>query len=251
MYFYAIKDINRDGKVDMITSWDVGDRFGEEYLWIFGWDGHTGFLENAYDDENQSVIAAQQGGFELEDINGDGIMEIIGEQDSVQFTYETDEGATKKVMNTIEERYNVYSWNGQLYGKRPDTPPYPANGIVPRNKVNVDVHASVTQAETGLDFRYIIHSKRTSLQDIDQIVLLPVSDSLNGVSARPGWQFYPNDGIIDWVIGWGPSDLIRPGESDSNFVYQTRALPVICNYYIRGHNGVWGQQRRKYGIKTF
>ncbi len=231
--FYATRDINHDGKVDIITSWYAGGRFGIEYLWVFGWDGHTGVLENAVDDQGQSVIVAEQGTFEFLDIKGDGVMDIVGRQDSVQFVDETDNGITQKIRQTIEKRYVVYSWNGQLYGRWPDTPPYPVNGIVPRNKVDVDVRASVTQTSTGLEYRYIIHSEPTSKQGIDQIVLAPVSDSLQGISARLGWGFNPVGGNLLWT----DDNFIGPGETDSSFVYQTRAFPIICNYYVRGHNG--------------
>jgi hypothetical protein len=235
--FYATADINHDGKVDIITSWYVGQRYRSEYLWIFGWDGHNGVLENAVDAENQSEVVADEGGFQFEDVNGDGIMEIIGEQDSAQFIDETDNGVTQKIMKIIEKRYDVYSWNGQLYGKWASTPAYPVNGIVPRYKVDAEVHASVVQIAAGFDYRYIIGSKTTSQQDIDQIVLAPISDSSQGVSARPGWGFYSGNGIVDWVIGDISTDFVKAGETDSSFVYRTRALPAVVSYYVRGHNG--------------
>jgi len=231
--FFGTTDINRDGKVDIITSWYKGQRFRAEYLWIFSWDGRAGVLENAIDETfHQSVIEGAEGSFEFVDINGDDIMEIVG------ISHEDQEDSLIKV---------VYSWNGQLYGKWSDTPRYPANGVVPRNRVDVEVQGSVVKTASGFEYRYVINSRPTSRQDIDQIVLDPIgTDSVESLIVRPYWyflpgywSFLPGRGGVLWVIRpFPPYNFIDPGQMDStNFTYRTWALPMICSYYVRGHNG--------------
>ncbi|MHB1686681.1 MAG: hypothetical protein ACYCVH_04815 [Ignavibacteriaceae bacterium] len=220
--FINTVDLNNAGKVDILTEWTAHATYGPQFLWIFSWDGQKGTIMNVIGDDGQSTLRSMSdiyGAFEPIDINGDGVSELLGywPDDSTQI---------------------VYSWNGQLYGKWADTPQMPANGFIPRNKVDVELHASVVSTSSGFYYKYIIQSKLTSLQEIDQIVLDQRCDSVQNVSTRSEWGFYPNDNIIDWVINIFSKHYINPGQSDSNFVYKTtHGLPTISNYYVRGHNG--------------
>ncbi len=66
---FAIKDINRDGKVDILLMTDA--------LWIISWDGTTGTIINDMDPIDRSSKLFTTLSYELIDSDGDGILEII------------------------------------------------------------------------------------------------------------------------------------------------------------------------------
>ena len=214
-------DLENNGEVDILTEWTADATYGPQFLWIFGWDGNNGTLLNAIDDDGQSTLRSMSdmyAAFEPVDIDGNGSYEILAywPDDSTQ---------------------TVYSWNGELFGKWADTPPAPTNGFLPRNKIEVDMHAFVKDNGTDFYYEYVIANSPKSIQNIDQIVLNQHSDSIQSVSLRPGWGFFLGNSIIDWVINFDNNNYIQKGQTDSNFVFKTPALPIIDSYYIRGHNG--------------
>jgi hypothetical protein len=100
---YLIKDINKDSKIDILTSWDK-DGFLNEDIWIFSWDGNKGEIINDYYNDSTSwqygfsKISGTLNSFELCDFEDDDILEIrsLGKKD-----------------------YKIYSWNGFFYGNWP------------------------------------------------------------------------------------------------------------------------------------
>jgi hypothetical protein len=109
---WTIKDINKDGKVEILTTW-ISLSSGTNppmYLWIFSWDGQKGEIINARDKNKQSILKIDSYGlFSLKDINRDGIWEIQG---SIT-VYEGDSTRTE---------FRTFSWNGQKYGKWSNIP---------------------------------------------------------------------------------------------------------------------------------
>ena len=97
--FLAVKDINHMGKVDIIVFFSDGTNPPSGYfLWIFSWDGKQGKCINECEKSGETSIAST-GAFEVEDVDGDGIDEIL--------SYDTD-------LNVNA----VYHWNGDLYTRR-------------------------------------------------------------------------------------------------------------------------------------
>jgi hypothetical protein len=88
-------ELNQDGKVEIIIwqQWDNGGQY-----WIFNWNGKNGNLITQLDHSGESVILFGGDGYELIDIDGDGIYEIQG-----------------LTLNSIDKTV-IYSWNGKLYG---------------------------------------------------------------------------------------------------------------------------------------
>jgi len=91
------RELNGDGKVEIIIGQAVGASGGGEELWIFSWDGTDGRLITQTDKYNQSTILVFWEYYEIKDVDGDGIYEILGE-------------------DTDSDKTLTYSWNGSLYG---------------------------------------------------------------------------------------------------------------------------------------
>jgi hypothetical protein len=103
------QDLNKDGQIDIITSWIDPQPYGNsnEQWWIVSWDGQTGSFLNTYE-EGTSILESIEGGFQLVDLNGDGIKEILGKW--------VDNPQSETIVNV------TYSWNGQKYGKWSNIP---------------------------------------------------------------------------------------------------------------------------------
>ncbi len=224
----TIGDLNRDGRVDIVTKWQEGMRGDIAYLWIFSWDGRTGSVINDVDADHRSTLVSIVDDLQIVDLNGDGIKEIVGKWSDVP----------------LEEYPTVtYSWNGQLYGKWPNPPEPPPGGSLPKNKADVVVKATVTRDTDGsLLFSYVVENKPTSLQKLEVFVVVRWTNDIVMHSTRVEWEFdlwKTQPALFGWNDSF-KSRLIAPDEIEHNFRFKTRALPRIATYYIEGWNGASG-----------
>lgn len=95
-------ELNNDGKVEIIIA-QGKEPVMTEQLWIFSWDGTNGKLITQLDNYGESIIMEFGEYYELKDVDGDGIYEILGEW------YKSSNSKTKTMV--------TYAWNGYLYGK--------------------------------------------------------------------------------------------------------------------------------------
>jgi hypothetical protein len=219
--FFTTRDLNKDGTVEIITTWSPGEDNSPQYMWIFSWDGQIGECINAVDENGQSVIWSDYfEGFEFPDVNGDGILEIQGWRD---------QGEGDPV---------TYSWNGQLYGNWPNTPQPPKGFILPRNRVDEDLRAKVEKTIDGYKYQYTVKIESTSIQDVNQILLECEINSVQKVVSRKGWIFKLWEDLLGWTNASHPptENLLLAGQIDSSFVYVSSGLPKILYYYVRGYN---------------
>jgi hypothetical protein len=138
-----IRDLNDDGKADIVCAWFSGSAGSRECLWIFSWDGQTGNLMNAVDENDESLLISVSSGFEFVDVNGDNVYEISSEW----YANPSDE-ETNKV---------IYSWNGVQYGKWNPPQPLPS-GFYPRDKVDAVVRTVVKSVGTRFSYSYKLQS---------------------------------------------------------------------------------------------
>jgi hypothetical protein len=96
-------ELNRDGKVEIIIGQAMGSLGTDHQLWIFNWDGKDGRLITQLDNFGQPEIMYWGDKYDIKDVDGDGICEILGK-------WYKDDNSEK--MTTV-----TYSWNGSLYGK--------------------------------------------------------------------------------------------------------------------------------------
>jgi hypothetical protein len=110
------QDLNKDGKIDIVTSWIEPHPYsGYEQWWIVSWDGQTGNFINTYENGSSS-LKSMEGGFQLVDLNGDGVKEIIG----AWMTNPQDDTVIGNV---------TYSWNGNKYGFWPTVREIPEENV--------------------------------------------------------------------------------------------------------------------------
>lgn len=99
----ATEELNRDGRVEIIVGQATGNLGVNHQLWIFNWDGKDGKLITQLDSLGRSEIMYWGDEYEIKDVDGDGIYEILGEW------YENNNSQKRTTV--------VYSWDGSLYGK--------------------------------------------------------------------------------------------------------------------------------------
>jgi hypothetical protein len=220
--FFDISDINRDGKVELSTSWLEGMRGDSKYIWIFGWDGLAGTQLNDVDTKGKSVIRSYSDRLGLIDINGDGIKEFQG----------------LWVDNLGNDAWVTYSWNGQKYGIYPVSPP-PSGVPNPRNRVDVDVKTRVQKKNDKYKYDYTVTNKNTSLQKIENFFIIRFSDSISNINTRRDWRgdLYKTPFGIMWTNLFTGENYIMPGDVDTNFQFLAFALPIIVTSYVQGNNG--------------
>ena len=113
-----IKDINLDSKIDIITRYYVPDA---DFIWIFSWDGTTGYIINDYEKDSLSIFQGESkivcnfNSFQIFDYENDGTLEMRCEQDTTDITF---------------------SWNGSLYGNWPGTPQVTFKLYLPDKQAN-------------------------------------------------------------------------------------------------------------------
>jgi hypothetical protein len=230
-YIKGTMEINDDGKVEIITSWYSGMQGQDKYIWIFSWDGNNGYLINDTTDQGgESVIWTEDEKPNLIDLNGDGILEIIGLDVS---SYDND-----------EEKYSplVYSWNGSKYGNYGMQIPQYA----PKNLLTVKVNCKVTPSQYGSLFNYTVKNDSTSKQSIELFAVEKPFEYAYAGSTGPTnkWNAYSSNNwnLFVWDVNIDlqkfPFDYLSPGEVKSNFRLES-ATPIIFigNYYVQGKNG--------------
>jgi hypothetical protein len=235
-WIWAVKDINRDGKVDILVDWLAGMSFPRlRNLWIVSWDGIEGQIINARDQDGLSIIqSSETWNFNLADVEGDGIWEIQGAHEPQNAA-----DSLRKIPDTDYALY-TYSWNGSLYGLWPNTPQPPFDAQYPLSKAFVDVKASVQQNGSTFEYSYRVHDLSTSLQYLQGIAIDKMVDTVVFTTTRPFWT-----GYISWlqVIEWWCDGIegvnyIRSGEIEPTFSFLTvgASLPRILKFYSFGLN---------------
>ncbi len=222
----ATRDLNDDGKVEMITSWFEGAKGDIERLWIFTWDGSNGNLINAVDQINESILILTATGIKYVDIDGNNIFEITG----LWYDNENDE-EMKKI---------IYSWNGAQYGKWANSPQPLPSGFYPRDKVDVTLKAVVNKIDSMFSYHYDLRNLLSSKQKINEFILDTSPDSINNDRSPNYWVL---GGVVQRALGWlalpGFNKFIDPGKGDTSFYFETCRLPSIVTSLVRGENGSW------------
>jgi hypothetical protein len=214
-----IKDLNNDGRVDIVTQWNRSMRGGYTGLWIYSWDGQTGERTNRIVKGGYSNIKINDYSLQFVDIQPDGILEITGKN--------------------LENKTVVYSWNGKAYVNLGDSLPHP----LPRNRVKAELHARVTSSNDHLQFHYQIHVKKNSLQSLEQFAVKNYSHKEPIHDIKPAkWYFsHLRHRLVTWQISpmFDPilPNVLHPGDTDSLFVITSTGLPRPGTFYLKGNNG--------------
>ncbi len=223
----AATDLNNDGRVEIIVGTVGGGRNELEYLWIVSWDGQSGTIINDSEGDRSdgyvSKIASLRDLFEFNDLDGDGIREIIGEW------YVSDESE--------ETGQAIYSWNGQKYGKWSGGPQFPPSGYLPRNRLTATVKARVVKMPDAYRYQYVVENNPTSQQEVNEVLVAARTDSIRNGVGPERWEFFLHPRPkVGWFLQPFQKQFIPPGGSDSRFSYESTGLPAPVSCYVRGRN---------------
>ena len=213
--FFGTKDFNYDGKVDIAVYFSDGTNPPSTYcLWIFSWDGQQGLCINQQETSSGTVLTSSSI-FDFYDVDGDGKDEII--------SYNSDQIANA-----------VYSWNGILYGKWPDTPSLAGRSYTIANNLTVTVHATAQKVMDKLRYSYEVFNDPNSKQRIQSFYIQTAIDTLDSVKNPIGW-----DGGQ-----WADYPLVNCFTENENlqiatghnlpFSFTCSSLPTISTYYVQG-----------------
>ncbi|MEX2116291.1 MAG: hypothetical protein WEB37_05340 [Bacteroidota bacterium] len=221
----STSDLNNDGQVDIVTLWAVGNLNPLEHFWIFSWDGNSLRVINSADASSRSIIIAAEGSMNLVDLDGDGVKEL--------------QGRVPDYRNEKEETV-TYSWNGQLYGKWASPPTLPADGFVPRNRLQVSVKVTVVRQSNGLRYVYSIHNLKNSSQLLNEFWVEKLTNSFSSSGGPQGWSFGEGSQALS---GWTTDDptsssyALSPSNQTDLFVVSS-GPPSPLPYYAQGYNDI-------------
>lgn len=228
----STKDLNRDGKVDIITSWlHGGGALDAAYLWILSWDGQSASFLNNFDVDPTDLVRGISDidllteTIELVDIDGDGITEVQGRlpRDSVV----------------------IYKWDGRCYTKWNGSSQFQSPRYLPKNSLSAIVHSRVDQIGNTYKYQYTLTNLQTSIQELEDFhIVCDTPFNYRTSSSRSQWDFFHTfyRNFICWE-DFHERNLIHQGESDSSFSFITSKLPAIRSFYIQGANHSSSQPR--------
>jgi len=213
--------MNLDGKVEIIFAAEIrGTSHQYDDIWIFSWDGNSGYCLNAKDFEGNYIpLSMGFRKFSMDDLDGDGILEIRSHE---------------KKDGTI-----AWSWNGQAYGSWETTPIVPFDVFQPATNAEADVKCEVSKIDSQYHFDYEIYNLPDSRRRIENFHIdHGLLDSLG--SAPEGWKFIGRfeNSPSSWNYNLGnTSSLIVPGQIKKGFKVRSVGLPKISNFYIQSERG--------------
>ncbi|MFO7445066.1 MAG: hypothetical protein R6W90_01810, partial [Ignavibacteriaceae bacterium] len=145
--FIGIRDLNNNGSLEIITGWISGFSGLTEQIWIFSWNGSTASIINEVDENGYSEIYMDPHTCVIQDVDGNGIYEILGQRVKKVDTEDD-------VVDSVETK--VYSWNGSKFGYWPNPPAYTPNSFTVANNLNASVHINITRSGDFLIYNYSI-----------------------------------------------------------------------------------------------
>jgi hypothetical protein len=230
---FSIKDINNDGKVDLLVEWTPGAQMVlVRHLWIISWDGSIGTIINQVNDANgNTTIHASESMFELipTDMNSPLVIRARwpDEEDFFKWFPQTH-------ISTLP--YVTYSWNSSQYGLWPNTRQIPKDEYLPANLINVITSCKVIRSSDSLKYTYSLKNASSSRQYLRSIALLGLENkySVNVSSEWEYWGYMQTKPIAYWTYSSSrDNDGVGPGE-DMSFDLVSASIPSIVRFYLQG-----------------
>jgi hypothetical protein len=231
---YAISDVNRDGKVEILITTKSSQAPDVDYMDIFSWDGSGARRINEVDSSafNLTLLRSASEMFRLVDVDGDGIQEIQG--------YWSDEDWNREYFphDPIPTRpWVTYSWNGELYGLWSSTPQVSGATFFPANRLMVKTSCSVTASGDSLDFRYVWSNAASSEQEMRLFAIEGFRSAFTSYCPS-GWQTFgkwADRSVAEWqTAGLDREANVKPGRTTEGVRITTRGLPAIVRFYAQG-----------------
>ncbi|MDL1893329.1 hypothetical protein FBQ87_10640, partial [Sphingobacteriales bacterium CHB3] len=235
---YGVYDLNRDGRVDIITMWR--DTRGGRMLQIVDWDGTSGRLISENGMSENPIMTDKYGVFDFVDIEGDGVWEVQGSVSFVSVVIEEGE----PTLNADSMKCNTHRWNGTKYTLWSGPQPPCAEGVFyPRNRLEASVSASLIRFSiTTFRYDYTVRNKVNSAQALCEFHV--ETGNMDAPFTRgPGrWRSYESIGLRSWrsqgrYEAYPTGDHVSPGDSIVGLNVTYASLPRIGRYYACGYNG--------------
>jgi len=218
--FLAVKDLDNDNKVEIITGYKQGIKYYSEEIWIFSWDGISGKILNKYSKNGNSEIKFISNSLSFVDLEPDNIYELLG--------FDEDNPENKLLYKKINGSYSIY------------------NGVVPekfpRNILNSEIKINWKSGDKNKLSYKIVNALDSKLK----IERVTIENNINGINYKTGkprnWVCYDLDSqnyfyySINKIKDDFQLDLINPG-GDASFFIEGDFLPGIGKVLITGFNG--------------
>ena len=232
---FGTRDINNDGRVEILTTWfDEIDPM-VQYMWIVSWDGTSGTVINGTNQEQNSVIISAADMYQLFDADNDGIDEIRGywiidknDKESWRFPE----------ASIVTLPYVTYRWDGSHYSIAPSAQQIVGSAFLPANQLTVTANCRVYVAGDSLRYVYEWKNSMASKQRM-------VSFTLEGISANtasqttPGWRYLGiRRGLL--AYSWGPAgdeyvNALGAGKQVQGLELVSISLPSISHLFVQGY----------------
>lgn len=222
------KELNNDGKVELVIGIKTGMRDYGRDLWVISWDGFEGEILNSYDQNGYSEIYANGSVVFFPDYEADGIFEIVtyGEPNLENLN---DESSMFLVSKWDGSSYSVYETLSQSDIKLSD---------FSRMGFEIGINTEVSKDSTNLIFLINIINKETSSKKIEKIYLESSISNFNHVSIPLNRSFFDSRyGFLTLSVDGLNKEVFSLSSGDSlAFAFSTKSLVRILNYYIQSFN---------------
>jgi hypothetical protein len=226
-HFLGSRELNSDGKVELIFGWKLGVNPRGSFLWIVSWDGINGQLINKIDERDRPEVYSGGDVIFIPDFEVDGIYEIM----TYDF-YDGDEDDSNDLYFLLKWDGTHYSLYQKLHQKDLLLSQFDRKGF------KVDVRAQVKKALGNNLFQYVIFNKANSLKKIEHIHLASNISSFRSISIPHDRDLFDSRYGFITLFAEGldkeKSSLV-PGDSLS-FSFSTKSLIKISNYYLQSFN---------------
>jgi hypothetical protein len=203
----AVFDINRDGFVEIVMSFQQKLPLTDSDIWIIGWNGVTG---RVIDHLSTYCI--------LKDVDGDGIYEFLGEG------AENDEQGNYKSPKKL-----IYIWNGSEYVIGSNIT---EKKMTVANNLTSSIRMNVVKLLDTLKYTYSLTNNSSSMQSVKYVF---INDSVSYATgtAPQGWQYgHRINPSFSCYIAVGNTSL-KNGLTLDSLVIKSTGLPNISNYYAQ------------------
>ncbi|MBM4162476.1 MAG: hypothetical protein FJ217_15415, partial [Ignavibacteria bacterium] len=234
---FSIKDINQDGKVDILVEWTPGMQlFSVRHLWIISWDGSTGAIINQTDPEGgNSTLVSTAEMFEILEIDSAGPAYIRG---FCPNTLEAGFGYSAILRSVPTFPAITYGWNGSQYGIWPNVPQIPGNAYLPANRLSVSVRCRAWIVSDSLVYQYDWTNAPTSRQRMTNFALSGIRKDFQSLEPN-GWRFL---GVWDDqpIAGWKVEDAfelkksLAAGSSQEGVQIRSEGIPRTVKFIVQG-----------------